>query len=75
VLGERERLDMRRALWAYTVGSAAATGEETVKGRLAPGYLADFTVLSEDIRETEPGWQDRVRVVSTWVGGCQVWPW
>ncbi|HEY1703498.1 MAG TPA: amidohydrolase family protein [Trebonia sp.] len=74
VLGERERLDMRRALWVYTVGSATATGEETVKGRLAPGYLADFTVLSEDIRETEPGWADRVRVVSTWVGGREVWP-
>lgn len=74
VLGERERLDMRRALWVYTVGSATATGEAGLKGRLAPGYLADFTVLSEDIRTAGPGWRDRVRVVSTWVGGRRVWP-
>jgi hypothetical protein len=74
ILGERERLDVRRALWVYTVGSATATGEETVKGRLAPGYLADFTVLSEDIRDARPGWADRVRVESTWVGGQRVWP-
>lgn len=74
VLGERERLDMRRALWVYTAGSAAATGEDGVKGRLAPGYLADFTVLSEDIREAAPGWADRVRVTETWTGGRRVWP-
>jgi predicted amidohydrolase YtcJ len=74
VLGEGERLDMRQALWVYTVGSATATGEAAFKGRLAPGYLADFTVLSEDILDAEPGWQDRVRVLSTWVAGDQVWP-
>ena len=74
VLGERERLDMRRALWVYTAGSATATGEAGVKGRLAPGYLADFTVLSEDIREAAPGWADRVRVLETWTGGRRVWP-
>lgn len=74
VLGEQERLDMRRALWVYTVGSAAATGEASVKGRLAAGNLADFTVLSEDILQSAPGWHDRVRVLSTWVAGQQVWP-
>lgn len=74
VLGESERLDVRTALWVYTVGSATATGEAGVKGRLAPGYLADFTVLSEDILQARPGWPDRTQVVSTWVGGEQVWP-
>jgi hypothetical protein len=74
VLGAGERLDVRRALWVYTVGSATATGEAGLKGRLAPGYLADFTVLSEDILQARSGWPDRVRVVSTWVGGRQVWP-
>ncbi|MBO0806383.1 MAG: amidohydrolase [Nocardiopsaceae bacterium] len=74
VIGERERLDVRRALWVYTAGSALATGEAAIKGRLAPGYLADFTVLSEDILKAEPGWPDRTRIVSTWVGGRQVWP-
>ena len=79
VLGERERLDPRRALWVYTAGSAAATGEAGVKGRLAPGYLADFTVLSADIcagdfDATEPGWAGRVQVTETWTGGRRVWP-
>lgn len=73
VLGEPERLNMRQALWVYTAGSAAATGEDGVKGRLGPGYLADFTVLSEDLRSASPGWDERVRVLSTWVGGREVW--
>lgn len=74
VLGESERLDVRRALWVYTVGSAAATGEAGIKGRLAPGYLADFTVLSEDILAAGPGWPDRTRIVSAWLAGRQAWP-
>ncbi|MEN8584682.1 amidohydrolase [Burkholderia sp. RS01] len=41
-----ERLSPHQALAAYTTGAAAATGAGAVKGSLAPGKLADFTVLS-----------------------------
>jgi predicted amidohydrolase YtcJ len=32
----------------YTIGSAWFSGEEEVKGRIAPGQLADFAILSAD---------------------------
>ncbi|MFE7423154.1 amidohydrolase [Rhodococcus sp. NPDC057529] len=73
VIGPAERLSVEDALRVYTSGSAAATGEELVKGRLAPGYLADFTVLSRDIFEVDPTEIRDVEIVSTWVGGERVW--
>jgi hypothetical protein len=43
-----KRLSRQQALELYTVGSAWFSGEEKEKGRLAPGQLADFAILSED---------------------------
>lgn len=46
--GERHRLSRAEALQLYTVGSAWFSGEEAVKGRLAPGQYADLAVLTDD---------------------------
>lgn len=46
---KEQAITARQAIHAYTAGAARATGEERVKGRLAPGYLADIVVLSRDI--------------------------
>ncbi|WP_242884337.1 amidohydrolase [Actinomadura litoris] len=73
VLGEEERLTPYEALEVYTVGSAAASGEQHVKGRIAPGYLADFTVLAEDPLRADPERLAEVPVTGTWVGGRPVW--
>lgn len=73
IIGDSERVGIEDALRIYTVGSAAATGEDVVKGRLAPGYLADFTVLSRDILTAEPAELLETKVLSTWVGGRCVW--
>ncbi|WP_242904376.1 amidohydrolase [Actinomadura terrae] len=73
VLGEGERLTPREALEVYTLGSAAASGEEHVKGRIAPGYLADFTVLAEDPLRADPERLADIPVTGTWVGGSPVW--
>jgi len=43
-----ERLTVRQAVDAYTRGSAYAEGTEEWKGAIAPGYAADFVVLSHD---------------------------
>ena len=62
-----ERLSPYEALAAYTTGAAAATGMSAVKGALAPGKLADFTVLSGS-----PLRADRIAeldVLATAVGG------
>lgn len=42
------RLSREEALRLFTVGSAWFSGEEELKGRIAPGQLADFAVLSAD---------------------------
>jgi predicted amidohydrolase YtcJ len=38
----------------YASGSAAIERQQHRKGRLAPGYLADFVVLEADPRRTQP---------------------
>jgi predicted amidohydrolase YtcJ len=42
------RLSREEALRLYTVGSAWFSGEEELKGRIAPGQYADFAILSAD---------------------------
>ena len=44
-----QRLTVAEAVYAYTAGAAYASGEEAIKGTLAPGKLADLVVLSRDI--------------------------
>jgi predicted amidohydrolase YtcJ len=73
-VGVSQRIAARLALELYTTGAAYASGEQAVKGRLAPGYLADFVVLSEDPLEVEPANLAAIAVRATFVGGAQVWP-
>ncbi|UOR01389.1 amidohydrolase [Leucobacter allii] len=70
VYGADERLTAAEALRAYTVGSAEATGWGGRKGRLAPGYLADLAVLSDDPTRVDPGRIGRIEVLATAVGGA-----
>jgi predicted amidohydrolase YtcJ len=44
-----QALEREQVLRAYTAGSAFAEFEEERKGRLAPGYVADLAVLSQDV--------------------------
>ena len=46
-----ERLTVSDAIQAYTINAARASGEETIKGSIEPGKLADLVVLSENIFE------------------------
>lgn len=73
VFGASQRIDARQALALYTTGAAYSSGEEQVKGRLAPGYLADFAVLDEDPLTVEPDRLATVGVRQTWVGARRVY--
>lgn len=46
--GDENLLDREQALRLWTQGSAWFSGDETNKGTLAAGQLADFIVLSDD---------------------------
>ena len=69
VLGPEERLTVEQAVRAYTYGSAYAVGQETDKGTLRRGQLADFVVLSDDLFAIAPERIREVQVAATVVGG------
>jgi predicted amidohydrolase YtcJ len=64
-----ERLTLQQAVEFYTAGSAYAEFAESRKGRLLPGYLADFVVLSKPIFDIAPGELLSTTPVTTVVGG------
>ena len=55
-----EKITMEKAIEYYTLGASYAQFTEDRKGMLKPGYLADITVLSEDIFATP---EDRIMTV------------
>ena len=67
-----QRLTPAQALHGYTWGGAFAAFEETVKGRLAPGYLADIAVLSHNPL-TDLAALAEARVLLTMVNGQVVY--
>lgn len=72
-VGASQRISALEAAWVYTTGSAFATGEETFKGQLTPGQVADFITLDQDLTTAEPDKLSQVKVTSTWVDGDCVW--
>jgi predicted amidohydrolase YtcJ len=64
-----ERVDVETALRGYTVNNAWAAGEESLKGRLAPGLLADFVIVDRDPFTVAPAELRNLRVLLTIVGG------
>jgi len=64
-----QRLKRQEVLRGYTVEAAYAGFEEKIKGRIAPGMLADFIVLSDDIRTVPSRALLKIKVLQTYVGG------
>ena len=54
VMDERQRVSIEEALQAYTEFGAFSQKQEAVKGRLAPGLLADVAVFSRDLLSATP---------------------
>lgn len=69
----QERLDLETSLRAYTVNNAWAEGEEDRKGRVRVGYLADLTVLGEDLFAIAPERLKDVKALLTIVDGKVVY--
>jgi hypothetical protein len=68
-----EKITVEEALRAYTAGSAYAEFAEGEKGQLAPGFLADLVVLSEDPFEVPVERLEEIHPVLTMVNGRIVW--
>jgi predicted amidohydrolase YtcJ len=64
-----QKMTRAEALKSYTWNGAFAAKEEALKGSLAPGKLADVTVLSKDIMTVPEDEIAATQVVYTIVGG------
>lgn len=72
-LGAQHAISPLEAIRYYTAGSAYATHAEGVKGTLARGMPADFTVLSHDPTSLSPEEFDRIHVTRTVVAGTETY--
>ena len=68
-----EALSVREALDSYTVAGAEASFEENVKGRIRPGFFADFVILDKNPFAAAPEELNRIPVLETWVNGRKVY--
>lgn len=60
-----QKISVAQAVHAYTIGAAFAEHQETVKGSVAPGKLADLVVLSDDVFAIAPEAIEKTRVDMT----------
>lgn len=73
LLSQANRLDRAKALELFTVGSAWFSGDEQVKGRIAPGQLADMALLSADYFTVPEDEIRHIESVLTITGGVPVY--
>ncbi|MCP4725336.1 MAG: amidohydrolase [bacterium] len=59
-------------LKAYTIEAAYSGFEEEIKGRIMPGMLADFIVISGDITSISSEELLRIKVEKTFLGGKEI---
>ena len=64
-----ERITVDDALRMYTINAAYASFEESIKGSIEVGKLADFAVLSNDPHAVPPGDIKDITVDATFLGG------
>jgi predicted amidohydrolase YtcJ len=70
VWGANQRITVDEALRVNTINGAYATREETIKGSITPGKLADFVVLADDPRSVDAAKIKDIKIVRTVVGGA-----
>ena len=64
---------VQEALDSFTSGSAYASFEEQIKGRIRPGMLADFVVLGGNPFTTAPETIQNIPVLATYLAGNPVY--
>ena len=72
-VGEMQKVGVKEIVRMFTYNGAYASFEETVKGSLEPGKLADIVVLTENLLDYPPESIQDVRVAYTLVDGKVVY--
>jgi predicted amidohydrolase YtcJ len=71
--GVNQRISVDEALRINTLNGAYASSEETIKGSITPGKLADFVVLADDLHTVDQEKIKDIQIVRTVVGGKTVY--
>jgi predicted amidohydrolase YtcJ len=71
--GVNQRISVAESLQVLTLNGAYASHEETIKGSITPGKLADFVVLSADPHTVAPDTIKDIKVLRTVTGGATVY--
>jgi predicted amidohydrolase YtcJ len=71
--GLNQRISVDEALRINTLNGAYASGEESIKGSISPGKLADFVVLADDLHTVDQEKIKDIQIVRTVVGGKTVY--
>ncbi|MGB2717447.1 MAG: amidohydrolase [Vicinamibacterales bacterium] len=72
-LHPEQNLTREQAIRLYTINNAFITFEETRKGSLEPGKLADFIVLDRDILSCPVEQVKDIQVEATYLGGSRLY--
>lgn len=72
-VNSREKIGLRQALNLYARAGALAIGEDSHRGALAPGMLADLVVLDQDPLAVPTDAIQDIKVDTTIIGGEVVW--
>jgi predicted amidohydrolase YtcJ len=72
-LHPEQKLTREQAIRLYTINNAFLTFDETRKGSLEPGKLADFIVLDRDILGCPVDEVKDIKVEATYLGGSRVY--
>ncbi|HWE99370.1 MAG TPA: amidohydrolase [Caulobacteraceae bacterium] len=67
--GANQKISVDEALKVHTLNGAWDTFEETSKGSITPGKLADYVVLAEDPHSVDPDKLKDIKILRTVVGG------
>jgi predicted amidohydrolase YtcJ len=73
VWGPNQKVTVDEALTIATINGAYASSEESLKGSITAGKLADFVVLEQDPHDVEPDQIMNIKVNRTVIGGQTVY--
>ena len=69
----QEKITIEEAIQAYTLNTAYAAFEESIKGSITVGKLADYLIVSDNLLTMDPDNIKDVTVLTTIVGGKVVY--
>ena len=72
--GPNQKITVDEAIRVATINGAYASSEESLKGSIKAGKLADFVMLEKDPHDVDPNQIKDIKVVRTVVGGKTMYP-